>query len=160
MEMEGKPSSFCCVDASFALKLVIPENGSAHVAEKWKEWLGQGIRVTAPWIFAFETMSVIRRKVARREFSEKEGLKAWKIIWGIGIELKHHEEIWNRSWKMASKYHRPTIYDVSYLALAEALDCELWTADMKFIEALVGREPRVRGIEDNKISSCARPVSK
>jgi len=39
-------------------------------------------------------------------------------------------------------------YDAAYLALAEALDCLLWTGNRRFYRLMRGREPRVRWIGD------------
>jgi predicted nucleic acid-binding protein len=35
-------------------------------------------------------------------------------------------------------------YDVHYLALAELLGCELWTADEKFFNSVKKKKPQVR----------------
>lgn len=138
---------FVCVDASFALKVVLPEEESQFVVMKWEEWQAEGITVVAPWLFAFEVMAVLRQKVARRHLTTREGLAACETIWDIGVELRHHEALWSRAWELAAQYHRPTTYDTCYLALAELLDCELWTADRRFLTSLNGREPRVKGTD-------------
>jgi len=135
---------FLCVDASFALKVVLPEEESQLVVRKWEDWQAEGITVVAPWLFAFEVMAVLRQKVARKNITTREGLAAWETLCDLGVELRHHEDLWERAWDLATRYHRPTTYDTSYLALAEILDCELWTSDRRFLKALNNREPRVK----------------
>lgn len=137
--------SLVCVDASFALKILLPETDSESVAAKWEAWQKEGRTVISPWLFAFEAMAVLRQKVARKELTLKEGQSACEILWNLGVVLHHHEALWQRAWDLATTYHRPNIYDTAYLALAELSNCELWTADHRFIRSLGGREARVRG---------------
>jgi len=133
-----------CVDASFALKVVMPEEESQLVSRKWEDWQAGGVTVIAPWLFAFEVMAVLCQKVARKNITKREGLAAWETLCDLGVELRHHEDLWERAWELAAKYLRPTTYDTSYLALAKIMDCDLWTADRRFIKALNGREPCVK----------------
>lgn len=65
---------------------------------------------------------------------------------GLGIQIRHEEGLWDLAWAMAQEYQRPTTYDMTYLALAQILDCDLWTADRRLVLALGGREPRVRTV--------------
>lgn len=135
-----------CVDASFALKLVIPEAESDRVAATWEEWQTTGKNVVAPWLFAFEVLAVLRRKVFRRELTSKEGRRAWEILSDLAIELRHHDALWMRAWELALKYDRPTTYDTTYLALAHLINCELWTADLRLVNAVRAKDARIRSI--------------
>ena len=138
---------FICVDASFSLKIVLPEEESDLVAAKWEEWLTGEFTIVAPWLFAFEVQAVLRQRVTRKELSEQDGLTAWNTLWELGIELHHDPSLWMLSWELAKKYHRPTTYDTAYLALAKILDCELWTADRRFVRSLGGKKTRIQCIE-------------
>ncbi len=137
-----------CVDASFALKLVIPEKGSEFVSGKWEEWINDGIAIIAPRLFAFEIQSVLRRKVFKKEIRESEGLLAWETIWNAGVGIRHHDDLWQMAWEIARKYNLPTTYDATYLALSELAECELWTGDRRFFNSTVGRERLLRVIPD------------
>lgn len=86
-----------CVDASFALKLVIPEPESEDVAAMWEEWQTTGRNVVSPWLFAFEVLAVLRRKVFRKELSSTEGRRAWEILSDLAIELRHHDRTLDKS---------------------------------------------------------------
>lgn len=136
-----------CVDASFALKLVLPEAESSRVAATWEEWQDRGISVISPWLFAFEVLSVLRRKVFRNELTATEGRRAWEILSDLAIELRHEDALWMRAWDLASKYNRPTVYDLVYVALAGLTDCELWTADRRLVNATGLKKLRIRTLE-------------
>lgn len=45
---------------------------------------------------------------------------------------------------LARRLSLPATYDAHYLALAERLDCELWTTDAKLARAVGEEGPRVR----------------
>ena len=53
-----------------------------------------------------------------------------------------------RTLELASQLGQGAVYDSHYLALAESLDCELWTADERFQRAARERFPRVRLLAD------------
>ena len=37
---------------------------------------------------------------------------------------------------LATRFNRPTAYDAKYLALAEMMNCEFWTADERLFNAV------------------------
>ena len=45
---------------------------------------------------------------------------------------------------LAVKWRRPSIYDCLYAALADLKNCELWTADERFFNAVKDDFPLVR----------------
>ena len=48
--------------------------------------------------------------------------------------------------EIASELGQGAVYDSHYLALAELLNCELWTADERFYRATATNWPNVRWI--------------
>ena len=53
------------VDASFLLKIFLPENKSDQAEELWKSWVGDHVEIMAPTLITFEVSSMIRNKVFR-----------------------------------------------------------------------------------------------
>ena len=53
------------VDASFLLKIFLPEDKSDQAEELWKKWIADSVEVVAPTLIAFEVASVIRNKGER-----------------------------------------------------------------------------------------------
>jgi predicted nucleic acid-binding protein len=45
-------------------------------------------------------------------------------------------------------YGLPSAYDAYYVALAESLGCDLWTADRRLFDAVQGKLPFVRWVGD------------
>ena len=60
-------SSQICVDASFALKLVLDEEESEAAAALWTAWSAGDVEIITPCHLMFEATSVIRNHVHRRE---------------------------------------------------------------------------------------------
>ncbi len=118
-----------CVDASFAIKIALPEQKSELVREKWALWAREDVTIIAPWLWLFETHSVLRRKVARRELTEPEAREGWRILRRQSVRTVHPRGMFDRAWMLAVELDRPTTYDAVYLAAAELHHCELWTAD-------------------------------
>jgi predicted nucleic acid-binding protein len=63
-------STEVCVDASLAIKVVVPKAGSDKADALFERWAGQEIQLIAPVFFEVETDSILRQKVSlRRELN-------------------------------------------------------------------------------------------
>ena len=132
------------IDASVALKLLLPEEGSDAVRRLWGQWVSQAVEVVAPFLIAFEVPSVLRNKVFRGELPPEAGEAAFVAFRTQEISLLHPDGMDERTWELAKQWKLPACYDAAYLALAELVDAELWTADRKFATALRKKARRVR----------------
>ena len=150
--MDKETASLVVVDASFALKLVLPENYSERVRQMWESWVKEGTEVSAPYLLTYEVVSVLRNKVFRGELSPEEGEGALLVIQAQGIRLLHVEGLEQVAWDLAKEFNRPAAYDTSYLALAQVLDCEFWTADAKLKNAVRGNLHYLRWVGDLPLS--------
>jgi len=54
----------------------------------------------------------------------------------LGVRLLYPAGLHQRAWELARRYNRPQAYDSHYLALAEILGLELWTADERLYNAV------------------------
>ncbi len=129
-------NSEICIDASFALKLVLFEPGSEEAHDLWEGWLRSDLVVIAPLLLFFEATSVIRNHVHRELISEETGRRALEVLHGLSIGAVHSEELHLRAWEFATHFDRPTAYDSYYLAMANAAGCDLWTADRRLYNAV------------------------
>jgi predicted nucleic acid-binding protein len=139
-------ASLVAVDACFALKLLLPEEYSEHVRRIWESWVKNGTEISAPYLLAYEVVSVLRNKVSREELSPEEGEAALLAMNGQGIHLLHPEGLDQMAWDLARELNRPTAYDTSYLALSRILDCVCWTADARLKNAASGKIHNLRWV--------------
>jgi predicted nucleic acid-binding protein len=137
-------NSLVCVDASLVLKLVLGEDDSPRVLTLWRRWIDESITVIAPPLLAYEVTSVLRNKVYRGLLSPELGDEAFREIHAQGIHYLAPEELHVRAWELARRLNRPAAYNAHYLALAEILGCELWTADERLCNASRETIPWVR----------------
>ena len=121
-----------CVDASVAIKVVVPEAGSDKADALFDQWASEETQLIAPVFFEVETDSILRQKVSlRKELTIAEAQRAFASLQGLPIKTTHSSEQRERAWEIAREFQFPTVYDATYLALAELRGCEFWTADEK-----------------------------
>lgn len=132
------------VDASVALKLLLLEEESLAVHQQWDRWVAQDVEIVGPFLLAYEVLSVLRGKVFRGDLPREAGEAATAAFLGQGIALLHPEGVEQKAWELATGLNLPTVYDAAYLALAEILECELWTADRRLGAAVRRKTRRVR----------------
>ena len=70
---DTEPSSLVVVDASFVLKLVLPEKPSDGVRRAWGKWVEQGVEVSAPYL-------LLCHKAFHGELTPEEGEAALLAI--------------------------------------------------------------------------------
>ncbi len=139
-----------CVDASLVVKLLAPEPHSEAAERLWAGWLNQGARIVAPVLLAFEVPSVLRKKVQRGLISSGRGREALDAFVDLSgsLELLSPEGLHARAWELASENAQPNLYDSYYVALAELLDCLLWSADDHLRRALPAAARTIASLSD------------
>ena len=65
-----------------------------------------------------------------------------------GIELREIPQIHVRALELAGELGQGAVYDSHYMALAESLGCDLWTADERFFRAATRESFAVNWIGD------------
>ncbi|MBI4228784.1 MAG: type II toxin-antitoxin system VapC family toxin [Deltaproteobacteria bacterium] len=125
-----------CIDASLALKWVLPEVYTDRAQELLRSWLVEGTSLIAPTLFIYEIASALRNKVYRQIITMEEGFSALNQIRRGNIELKYQPTLVDKGWEIAAKLGLPTAYDAFYVALAEQEGCEFWTADKNLVNVL------------------------
>ena len=137
-------SRFVVVDASLAFKWLIEEVDSDKadsLVEVWNDW---GIQTVAPYFMSAEVTNILLQRMKRGEISLDEGLRLIEKLLSSGIELHNPPDIHRRALELASELGQGAAYDSHYLALAESLDCEMWTADERFYRVASPASARLR----------------
>lgn len=87
-----------------------------------------GEDAAAPHLLDCEVVSAIRRLRRRGDLSEERALEALADLHSFPIERFPHAGLIDRMWQLGTTI---TAYDAAYVALGEALDAPLVTADAK-----------------------------
>ena len=133
-----RPSSVdkICIDASLALKWVLPEIYTNRAQELLRGWITKEYTLIAPALFIFEVTSALRNKVYRQIITQEEGFSALNQIRHGRIEFIFSQNLVERAWAISEDLELPTAYDAFYLALAKEEGCEFWTADKNLVKIL------------------------
>ncbi|MDY6875342.1 MAG: type II toxin-antitoxin system VapC family toxin [Chloroflexota bacterium] len=129
-------NSQVCIDVNLVLKLVLVEEDSPKAQHLWNTWVDADIEIVAPPLLAFEGTSVICNKMRRGLVLPEEAELMFKVFHLLGVRLLYPDGLHEKAWELAKRFHRPQAYDSHYLALAEILGLELWTADERLYNAV------------------------
>jgi predicted nucleic acid-binding protein len=86
----------------------------------------------------------MRKHVIRGLRTLQESRQALQLAMAFDIQYLEPSDFHLRAFELADRLGRPAAYDSHYLALAEHLDCEFWTADERLVNAVEGMLPRVK----------------
>jgi predicted nucleic acid-binding protein len=117
------------VDASVLANALVYADPRGHGA---RVVLGRDPEWVAPEHWKTEVFSVLRGLALRRKISSKDGERGVGRIPGLGIETVPVDEFLPRMWQIRESISG---YDAAYVALAEARDLTLVTADAKLAKA-------------------------
>jgi pentatricopeptide repeat protein len=134
------------VDASLAFKWLVREEHTDKALAILRSWESQGIVPTAPHLMPAEVTNALHRRVVRGEMSLTVAANLIKNLLSSSLELREALELHGRALELAHELQQGAVYDAHYLALSEALDCDLWTADEKFFRAASPMAENVRWI--------------
>lgn len=110
------------IDASVAIKWVVQEPGT-HEALALRH-----ARLIAPDLLIAECANILWKKVRRQELLPSEAVWAARLLARADIGLESARPLMERATRLAIDLTHPA-YDCLYIALAEASDCDLITAD-------------------------------
>jgi predicted nucleic acid-binding protein len=120
------------VDASVLAPALADDGDDGHRA---RERL-RGEELAAPELVDLEVLSTLRRAARAKRLDESRSLQALTDLATIPLRRVPHLPLLGRVWELRDNL---SAYDASYVALAEALDTVLVTAD--------GRIERASGIK-------------
>lgn len=92
--------------------------------------------LAAPELIDLEVVSVLRRQLSAGTLDARRAQFAVDDLWDLPLQRASHRPLLARCWELRDNL---TIYDAAYVALAEALECALVTADTHLANA-----PRAR----------------
>lgn len=142
------PRSPVCVDANLVVALVTTEAQSKRALALWAEWMRSNARVIAPTLLRYEVTSALRRKGLREVLSAQDARRALEQALSLDIELLDPPTLSLCAFDLAARFNRPAAYDAHYLALAEILKAEFWTADERLYNAVREDFPHIHWLGD------------
>lgn len=125
-----------CVDASLVLMLLLPDEHRDWVDSLWHHWARENVTpFSAPLLYA-EVTSVLREAVFFGRLESEEGDQAFDTFCELSIPTSTRTDLHRLAWGLAKEHHQPRAYDATYLAVARAEGCDLWTGDRRLVNSV------------------------
>ncbi len=120
------------VDASVAVKWLLDEVHTEEAFALARSWARSGVQPVAPSLLLVEVANTLHRRVVRHDLSLTAALALLDDFLSSGlVEIRDEPGLHRRAVEMASEIGAGAVYDALYLALAEAVSAQLWTADQR-----------------------------
>ena len=137
-------NDFVVVDACLAFKWLIWEADTDHAVALLESWESEGVILVAPYLMPFEVANALHKLVNRGELSVEEAVDLIGSLLSSRIQWRQPTGLHERALEIARILGQPAAYDAHYLALADILDCDMWTADRRFHRAASAHFENVR----------------
>lgn len=133
------------VDANILIALGLADE-PLHTQAKQilSSWQSLNERLAAPRLFRSEITAVVCEAVYQLRIGHEPGRMILAQLLAYPVELYEDIDLLKEACELAVLLNRPRAYDTQYIALAERLDCEFWTADERLVNSAQGRLSRVR----------------
>jgi predicted nucleic acid-binding protein len=128
-------SSTICVDANIIIRYLLNPDDTP-IQNLWKTWIAKETQLVAPALLFFEVTNGLYKYQKNKAVSPEIIRKTLELSLDLPINLVNETNLHLRAQEIATQYDLPAAYDAHYLALAEWLDIDLWTADMRLINTL------------------------
>jgi predicted nucleic acid-binding protein len=139
-------TSWVVVDSGIYLTSALNEPHAANANDLLATLVASQFQLAAPYLFRYELVSVIRKHVARGTITLADGRTMLQGLLREPVQIFTDELLLQRAFDLATQFGRPAAYDSFYLALAEHLKCEFWTADQKLFNVVSGNLSWVKWI--------------
>jgi len=113
------------VDASVVVKWFVSEENSAEALALRDAFVGDRMALFAPSLMPFEVVNALCQASAEEEFL----LESSRSLTKYGIHLQGLSGPYFERVVRTARRNGVSVYDASYLALAEQIGCKLYTAD-------------------------------
>jgi predicted nucleic acid-binding protein len=139
-------NSWLCVDANLVIRLVADPNDES-VQHLWEQWDTDRRQLAAPTLLYYEIANALYRYQKLGFMSPASVQLAFRAALALPLELHAEADLHWRALELAESLSLPAAYDAHYLALAELLEGEFWTADGRLARTVQSSLPWVHLVE-------------
>jgi predicted nucleic acid-binding protein len=141
-------SPIVCVDASFVLRLLLGGPGSGRAEDLWEQWGRDEVSAMAPGLIFYEITNALHRLSVSSVISVEEEDQFLGLALELSIDVISEPFLHRGALLIARKCGLKSTYDAHYLALAQELDSDLWTADRRLVNTVTERFPLIKFLGD------------
>jgi predicted nucleic acid-binding protein len=139
-------NSWVCVDANLVLRLVA-DPADRSIQQLWEKWDSERRHLAAPTLLYYEVANALYRYQNLGYLSASSVELSFRAALALPLELHGEPDLHWRALVLADKFSLPAAYDAHYLALAELLEGEFWTADGRLARTVQSSLPWVHLVE-------------
>jgi len=132
------------IDSGVLIASVFVETLTSEAKGLLKQFVGAQVVLNAPTLLSYELIAVSRKAVYQTRVTSEQGRIARDQLLSYPVVLHFDVALLARAYELSEAFNRPTAYDAQYLALAERLSCDFWTADERMFNAVRGKFPTIR----------------
>jgi predicted nucleic acid-binding protein len=78
---------------------------------------------------------LVRKAVYQERITPQQGRIMLAQLLIYPLEFHEDDMLLTEAYELAVRFNRPRAYDTQYMALAERLDCDFWTADERLVNS-------------------------
>ena len=124
------------LDANLIASLVLPLPYSEAATSQLLAWKREQVTFAAPALWSYEVSTVLRKALVAGYLLANQLEFALEQIWRINIlDVPATFELQQQALAWAARLGQSRTYDSAYLAAAEALQSEFWTADRRLAKS-------------------------
>lgn len=125
------------VDANLTIKFLLPSEHHQQYIALFDQWKEGAYKLYAPTLWSYEVTSTLNKMIHFGLLSKENAQANLQLALQLGIDLiPPNDMLMRHALNWSQRLNRIVAYDSFYLALAEARQCELWTADKKLVNVV------------------------
>jgi predicted nucleic acid-binding protein len=125
------------VDASLSVRLILPDPRRDLFRTRMERFLQEGHVLFAPSLWLYEMTTALCKAAFFGLVTADEAQQSLPLVHEMGIQLVGADAEQTRlAFAWTRRLNRAAAYDSFYLALAESMQCDLWTADRRLHNAV------------------------
>jgi predicted nucleic acid-binding protein len=136
------------VDASVAIKWLLVEEHSDRARAMLADANAFRTQLVAPPGFPGEVLNALYQQERRQALLAVDADQALRRFDDVPYQVAASPGLLGDALALARRFSLGATYDGQYLALAQAFDVELWTADQRLVRAVSPSFPLIRWIGD------------
>ena len=87
---------------------------------------------------------MVRKAVYQQSMTIEQGRVMLSQLLAYPVEFHEDDALLKEAYELAVRFNRPRAYDSQYMALAQRLNCDFWTADERLANSTQGQFPHIR----------------
>lgn len=145
-----------CVDSSIVLPLVIEHPLSDVILHRWQIWKTENRGFIAPSLLHYELVNALHRYCSAGFFSKSAARASLEAALAQPIALYDEDALHYEASELAATHNLPASYDAHYLALAQRMRADFWTADKRLYNSIHEALPWVYLLQESE-ADCHLP---